>query len=71
MLPQLDQKTLSSAAKTHLIISESEDGVQEAQIPTMAKQLGWELEVAQVKDTVRLLEQLDLIAGPDEPPVER
>jgi uncharacterized protein YwgA len=64
VLPDLDQKTLSSAAKTYLIISESEDGVEEAEIPTMAKQLGWELTADQVKDTVRLLEQLELLVEP-------
>ena len=61
VLPTLDQKTLSSAAKTFLIIAESEEGVDEDDIPKFAKRLGWRLTPSQVKTTVRLLEQLDLL----------
>ena len=67
VLPNLDQKTLSSAAKTFLIISESEEGVEEAEIPELAKRLGWELDPDQVSKTVALLERLDLL---DDPVVE-
>ena len=66
VLPTLDQKTLSSAAKTYLIISESEHGVDETDIPKMARGLGWRLSKTQVKTTVELLEQLDLVARHDE-----
>lgn len=61
VLPGLDQKTLSAAAKTYLIISESNEGVEEADIPALAKRLGWELDANQVRDTVTLLERLDLL----------
>lgn len=61
VLPNLDQKTLSSAAKTYLIIGDSEEGVDEAEIPKLAKRLGWYLTQSQVKTTVRLLEQLELV----------
>ena len=61
VLPGLDQKTLSAAAKTYLIISESDEGVDEADIPVLAKRLGWELDATQVSDTVTLLERLDLL----------
>ena len=61
VLPGLDQKTLSAAAKTYLIISESDAGVNEGEIPVLARRLGWELNADQVVDTVRLLEQLDLL----------
>ena len=61
VLPGLDQKTLSAAAKTYLIISESEEGVDEEKIPALARRLGWELDTDQVSDTVKLLEQLDLL----------
>lgn len=67
VLPQLDQKTLSSAAKTYLIISESEQGVDEAEIPVLAKQLGWDLDPTQVRDTVSLLEQLNLLTDSQDP----
>ena len=66
VLPELDQKTLSSAAKTYLIISESAEGVAESEIPAMASRLGWELSGEQVRGTVDLLERLNLLADPDE-----
>jgi uncharacterized protein YwgA len=61
VLPTLDQKTLSAAAKTYLIISESDEGVDEAEIPKLAKRLGWELSARQASDTVTLLERLELV----------
>lgn len=62
ILPDLDQQMLSSAAKTYLIISESEEGVDENSIPSLARRLGWELDPDQVRTTVALLEHLDLLA---------
>ena len=61
VLPGLDQRTLSAAAKTYLIISESDEGVEETDIPDLAKRLGWELDADQVRNTVKLLEQLALL----------
>ncbi len=61
VLPGLDQKTLSAAAKTYLIISESETGVDEEQIPDLARRLGWELDADQVSNTMKLLGRLDLV----------
>jgi uncharacterized protein YwgA len=61
VLPKLDQKTLSSAAKTYLIISESEEGVDQEDIPKLARRLGWSLSPAQVARTVALLDQLGLV----------
>lgn len=66
VLPDLDQKTLSSAAKTYLLISESEEGVDEGDIPKLAKRLGWSLSSGQVTSTVTLLEQLGLIGAEDD-----
>jgi uncharacterized protein YwgA len=63
VLPSLEQTTLSSAAKTHLIISGSEQGVIADDIPSMAERLGWELDAGQVETTLRLLEELKLV-GP-------
>jgi uncharacterized protein YwgA len=65
-LPSLDQKTLSSAAKTFLIISESDEGVSESDIPALAKELGWDLDSGQVSDVVGLLERLELLAADEE-----
>jgi uncharacterized protein YwgA len=67
VLPGLDQKTLSAAAKTYLIISESDEGVDETDIPVLAKRLGWELDPDQVRDTVTLLERLDLLDNAEQP----
>lgn len=61
VLPEMDQKTLSAAAKTYLIISESDEGVDESEIPNLAKRLGWDLDVDQVRNTVTLLERLELL----------
>lgn len=68
VLPGLDQKTLSAAAKTYLIITESDEGVDEADVPVLAKRLGWELDAAQVRDTVALLDRLDLLDDSVEQP---
>jgi uncharacterized protein YwgA len=65
VVPTLDQKTLSTAAKTHLIVIESagEDGVVPLNdIPELAKSLGWDISPEQVETTVELLGQLGLVA---------
>ena len=66
-IPDLNQKMLSSAAKTYLIISDSEDDIDESDIPDLAARLGWELTDEQVEKTVSILQQLGLIedAGSD------
>lgn len=61
VLPDLDQKTLSSAAKTYLIISESDVGVRQEEIPSLARRLGWDLDAGQVESTVALLDRLGLL----------
>lgn len=61
VLPTMDQKTLSSAAKTYLIVSESSGGVKEVDIPGLAKNLGWDLDLEQTKNTVALLRKLGLL----------
>jgi uncharacterized protein YwgA len=65
VLPELDQKTLSAAAKTYLIISESE-GVTESAIPELAKELGWQIDAGQVHSMVDLLERLGLLDNPSD-----
>ncbi len=61
VVPDLEQKTLSSAAKTYLIVSESEETVSEDEIPDLARHLGWTLNKAQVRKTVEILEELGLL----------
>lgn len=60
-LPGLDQKTLSAAAKTYLIVSESAGPVELEKIPALARRLGWHLEDHQVDTTVSVLKKLDLL----------
>lgn len=60
-IPDLNQKMLSSAAKTYLIISDSEDDIEETDIPGLAAQLGWELSDEQVEKTVSILQTLGLV----------
>ena len=60
-IPDLNQKMLSSAAKTYLIISDSEENIQEDDIPRLAAGLGWELTPQQVEKTVSILQQLGLV----------
>jgi uncharacterized protein YwgA len=60
-LPNLDQKTLSSAAKTHLIVSEAEGPVPVEEIPVFARRLGWHLSPTQVTRTVDILQKLQLV----------
>jgi uncharacterized protein YwgA len=61
VLPSLNQKMLSSAAKAYLILNESDGPVREDEIPDLARRLGWELTPAQVTETVKLLENLGLV----------
>jgi uncharacterized protein YwgA len=60
-IPDLNQKMLSSAAKTYLIISDSDDEIDESDIPDLAARLGWELSDEQVATTVSILQQLGLV----------
>ncbi|UJA18996.1 hypothetical protein HJD18_01420 [Thermoleophilia bacterium SCSIO 60948] len=60
-LPSLDQQTLSSAAKTHLLISENDEGVDEDELPVLARRLGWDLSAEQVALTVKILDELGLL----------
>jgi uncharacterized protein YwgA len=60
-VPDLNQKMLSSAAKTYLIISDSDEQIEEGDIPDLAKGLGWELSPEQVEKTVSILQQLGLV----------
>jgi uncharacterized protein YwgA len=66
VVPDLNQKTLSSAAKTYLILSESDEDVAEEQIPDLARRLGWNLTPAEVRRTVEVLKQLGLVAIAEE-----
>jgi uncharacterized protein YwgA len=60
-VPDLDQQTLSMAAKIHFIVSNQERATPLAQIPPLAKQLGWRISDLQVQRSVELLQRLDLL----------
>jgi len=68
VIPDLNQKTLSSAAKTYLILAESEGDVSEDRIPELATKLGWKLSQADANQTVEILRQLGLVAVAGEEP---
>jgi uncharacterized protein YwgA len=67
-VPHFRQKTLSAAAKIHLIVSEQGRTIPVNDLPGLAKQLGWRLSKSQIKHTVEVLQDLGLVeatqAGP-------
>lgn len=60
-IPDLNQKLLSSVAKTYLIINDSDEDIDESDIPKLAALLGWELTADQVAKTVSVLQELGLV----------
>lgn len=61
-VPDLDQNTLSMAAKIHFIVSHQDEPTKLGEIPNLAKKLGWRLSESQVQGSVDLLQKLDLLA---------
>jgi uncharacterized protein YwgA len=62
-VPDLDQNTLSMAAKIHFIIRQQDEPTKLARIPDIARQLGWHLSDSQVERSVELLQKLNLLAA--------
>jgi uncharacterized protein YwgA len=60
-VPDLDQQTLSMAAKIHFIVTHQDEPARLEDIPNLAKQLGWRISDAQVERSVQLLQRLDLL----------
>lgn len=60
-VPDLDQQTLSMAAKIHFIVSHEDEPTKLADIPNLARQLGWRISDAQVERSVELLQTLHLL----------
>lgn len=60
-VPDLDQQTLSMAAKIQFIVSSQEKPTPIGQIPALAKGLGWRISDKQVAKSVELLKKLDLL----------
>lgn len=60
-VPDLSQRTLSTAAKIALIVRR-EGRTQVADIPTLAEKLGWQLEEKDVERTIGLLNDLGMVS---------
>jgi uncharacterized protein YwgA len=62
-VPELDQESLSAAAKIHFIVSHAESHkTNVAEIPNLARELGWRLSERKVGEAVDLLKKLDLVS---------
>lgn len=61
-VPDLDQNTLSMAAKIHFIVNQQVvQPTKLIDIPALAKQLGWRISDTQVEQSVALLRGLNLL----------
>jgi uncharacterized protein YwgA len=60
-VPGLNQRSLSQAAKIHLILTQQGAPVDAGELPAMASQLGWELTRDDVTSTIELLDKLNLV----------
>jgi hypothetical protein len=60
-VPGFHQKTLSAAAKIHLIVSEQDDPVPLSDIRQLARELGWHLSTNEIKKTIQVLKRLELV----------
>jgi uncharacterized protein len=61
-VPDLDQNTLSMAAKIHFIVTQEDEPTPLIEIPTLARQLGWRISDPQVDRSVELLQRLGLLS---------
>jgi uncharacterized protein YwgA len=60
-IPRLRQKPLSAAAKIDLILREQDAPVKVADLPKLARNLGWQLTTTDVRKTVEVLKDLELV----------
>jgi uncharacterized protein YwgA len=60
-VPDLDQNTLSMAAKNHFIVDTEGGTAKLSDIPDLARELGWRISDGQVQKSVELLKGLDLL----------
>jgi uncharacterized protein YwgA len=61
VVPDLEQQTLSMAAKIHFIVIHQDDPPDISEIPELAKQLGWRISDGQVRQSIDLLQRLKLL----------
>jgi hypothetical protein len=60
-VPAFRQKTLSAAAKIHLIVTEQGRALTHDELQALARELGWNLKQSEVSEAVDVLERLGLI----------
>jgi uncharacterized protein YwgA len=60
-IPEFRQRTLSAAAKINHIVSEQDRAVSDAELQTLARQLGWHLKKSDIDEAVGALVRLGFI----------
>jgi uncharacterized protein YwgA len=60
-VPEFRQKTLSAAAKIHLIVTEQNRALPSDLLRDLARELGWNLKQAEVSEAVNVLARLGLV----------
>jgi uncharacterized protein YwgA len=60
-VPGFRQKTLSAAAKIHLIVSEQDRALTRDELRQLAQELGWRLATTEVNEAVDILSRLNLV----------
>lgn len=60
-VPEFRQKTLSAAAKIHLIVTEQDSALSPDELQALAGELGWNLKQSEVTEAVNVLARLGLV----------
>ena len=60
-VPEFRQKTLSAAAKIHLIVTEQDRALSPDELQALARELGWNLKQSEVTEAVNVLARLGLV----------
>jgi len=61
VVPNFRQKTLSAAAKIHLIVSEQRSALTPDELRELAKELGWRLKKNEITEAINVLASLHLV----------
>jgi uncharacterized protein YwgA len=62
VVPEFRQKTLSAAAKIHLIVSEQHRALTTDELRRLAKDLGWRLKQEEITEAINVLASLKLVS---------
>jgi DNA-binding MarR family transcriptional regulator len=60
-VPEFRQKTLSAAAKIHMIVAEQDHALSQNELQALARELGWDLKQPEVSEAVDVLARLGLV----------